>query len=409
MLAMVGHPIRMPGADRLRNLAVRAKPGGVGSPFTWRHLRPGRFRPAGRAGEGTPRIWSVVARLILRLAIAAASLAWAGFVFTHTVGDPDRGERIAEAVLADDAARAQVVGPITAAVMRSTGLPSDESPFVAAQVEAILRQPDGASAFVDAFAGGWARTLGNNDRRGSQVDIAPFLADIAAARPGLDLTEVPTAAVVPATVPIPRADLPWFGDLRRAIEATILPLAVLAAVGMATAFAIGDRRWVLRRVGIWAAVAGAGWLVAPLVAVWAARQWATGADEVVRVAVEEAVSGLRPAAIALLTLGIAAVAGSVAWGADTQHNVEALAPAPGRDRRRPVAAWEPNPAVPSASLGEPRRVAIDRAAARPSTAGTIAPTVTMASQVVDGMPTNPRSDNPDDADEIWTFYTRTEE
>ncbi len=344
----------------------------------------------------------VADRLILRLAIVAASLAWAGFVFTHTVGDPDRGERIAEAVLADDAARAQVVRPITAAVMRSTKLPADQQPLVAAQVEQFLRRPAGARAFIDTFAGGWSRMLGEDDSRGSEVDIGPVVADIVATTPGLDPANLPSGSVV-APVPRPRADLPWLGAVRRAIELSTAPLALVAAVGAAAAFVIGDRRWVLRRSGIWAALAGGVWLVGPAVAVWAARRWATGADEVVRVAVEEAVSGLRTVAIVLSACGVAAVVASVVI----------VAPSPAVSDVADIRRRSSGHADRGAPTG---RAVIPRAVPNAPTVArrrTTSPTMTMPAQppvrpAAKTQATAPVGDQVDaevdDADALWKFY-----
>jgi hypothetical protein len=83
----------------------------------------------------------ILSRLLVRIAIVLATLAWAGFVFTQTVGDPGRGERIAAAVLADDAARAEVVAPVGASVMRTFGLPPELRPIVDAEVDRALRDP----------------------------------------------------------------------------------------------------------------------------------------------------------------------------------------------------------------------------------------------------------------------------
>ena len=228
------------------------------------------------------------------------------------MGDPGRGERIAEAVLDDDAARAEIVSPITSSVMSSTGLPADQQPFVAAQVDRLLQDPAGAQAFIDPFAGEWARMLGAADPRPSLFDVTPFIDDIVAAAPGLDPAAIPTDQLVTPSVPLPTNELSWLGKVRDVVTASIMPLAVAAVVGFAFAFAFGDRRRALRRAGIWGVCAGAGWVIVPLVVVWAARRWATGADAVVAIAVEEAVSGLQPTAIVLLVSGVAAIAGSFA-------------------------------------------------------------------------------------------------
>jgi hypothetical protein len=243
-------------------------------------------------------------------------------------------------VLDDDEARAEIVTPITRSVISSTGLPAEQQPFVAAQVDRLLRDPSGARTFIDPFAGEWARMLGDDDPRPSEFDLAPLVDNLVASTPGLDAEMLPTDRFVVPAVPLPRADLPWMGGLRGAIAATTIPLALAAAIGFAIAFAIGDRRRVLRRIGIWAAIAGAGWVIVPLVVVWAARRWAPGADAVVAVALEEGVSGLRPTAIVLLVSGIAAFAGSFAL-ALAPSTVEPESPRP--PKRAPRTVIQPAP------------------------------------------------------------------
>jgi hypothetical protein len=345
--------------------------------------------------------------VILRLAIVAASLAWGGFVFTHTVGDPDRGEEVAKAVLADDAARAQVVSPITNAVMSSTGLPPEQRPFVASRVDQILLEPDGARTFTDSFAGGWARMLGDDDRRGSRVDVRPFVDDIAANLPGLDPSLIPTQSALPASVPVPRERSPWLGDLRQVVNALVLPLALAAAVGMAISLAIGDRRWALRRIGLWAVLAGGAWVAGPVLAVWAAQRWATGADEVVRVAVEEAVSGLRTAAILLSLLGLGAFVMSffIVGSHERAPEFDDRGRPTRVDRRRPyseagVGRQPPTPLVPR------RPVASSQPVARPHK---VAPTMTMPVQPVDGHTPSTDADADADADALWDYYTEPDE
>jgi hypothetical protein len=343
--------------------------------------------------------------VLLRLSLFFASLAWSGFVFTHTVGDPDRGEQVAEAVLADDDARAEVVQPITDAVMSSTGLPPDQQPFVASRVDQILLQPDGTRAFVDAFAGSWARMLGSDDPRGSRLDVRPFVDDIVASVPGLDPSLIPTEAQLPAAVPVPGTGSSWLGDLRRVVNALVLPLAVVAAVGMATAWAIGDRRRTGRRIGIWAVLAGGTWIAVPFLAVAAAQRWATGADDVIRVALDEGLSGLRLTAIALAAIGLATFVMSLPrFGADGRARESDFDHDAPRVDRRPVradsgAGRRPLPPAPAPMRRGPRSQPL----ARPER---VAPTMTMPVQSTDDDQRPPRGRDPDpDSDALWDYYT----
>jgi hypothetical protein len=292
----------------------------------------------------------IVSRVVVRLAIVAASLAWAGFVFTNTVGDPTRGERIAASVLADDDARAEIVDPITSAVVATTGLPPEQRSFVSGRVDELLRGPSGARAFIDPFAGSYARMLGEDDPRPAEFDLAPLVDEVVVGVPGLDPTTLPTQRFEIPTVPLPRAELGWMSGVRSGVSAATTGLAIAALIGFAVGFAIGNRRWVLRRFGLWAAFAGAGWVVVPFLVSWAARQWASGADSVIAVAVEEALSGLRVTAILLCAVGVAAFSVSFAPLGVPVPAGRGAEPAPvRRGRRAGSAAATPRPSSATAN------------------------------------------------------------
>lgn len=231
-------------------------------------------------------------------------------MFTNTIGDPGRGERIAAEVLADDDARAEIVAPITEAILTTTPATPEMETLIAEQVDAILLSPTGAQAFIDPFAGGWARMLGEDDPRPTSFDLVPLTDDIVAAVPGLEAADIPTTRFDVPDVPLPRTAVGWMGDLRDIVANATLVLAGLAAIGFVVGFAIGDRRWVLRKIGLWATFAGAGWVLIPLLLTWAASRWASGADSVIEVAVREGVSGLRTTALILMLAGIACVVAS---------------------------------------------------------------------------------------------------
>ncbi|MEY2958727.1 MAG: hypothetical protein RLZZ01_1295, partial [Actinomycetota bacterium] len=298
----------------------------------------------------------IAARLLTRLAILVASLAWGSAVFVHTVGDPDRAADIAAAVLADDEARAEVVTPVTAAVMRSTGLPVEQQPVVAAEVDRILRDPAGAATFIEPFVGSWAATLGIDDPRSSQLDVSRLVAlspALAALQPPSEgggavlpsISDLPLPAVGAAEgIPFFDGGFGWVGGLDRVAGAAVVPLTILAVVLAGVALVIGDRRPILRRLGAWAIGAGAFWLVFPAVAVWLARRWATGADAVVDVAVGEATSGLVFPALVLVLAGAGALTVSFAVapagsgpdaGSTARSMPRSVEPTPGRPPLHP--------------------------------------------------------------------------
>lgn len=317
-------------------------------------------------------------------------------MFTQTVGDPGRGERIAAAVLDDPAARAEVAAPITSSVMQTAGLPPEQQPFVASQVDALLQDPRGARAFIDPFAGSWARMLGESDARPPEFDLAPLIDEFTA------LTGAATPAVqqlpVPG-VPLPRTELGWMRGVRRGIDGAVVPLALVAAGLFAAALIIGNRGWVLRRLGVWAFGAGFLWVVVPPLAVWAARRWAPGADAVVAVALDESTDGLLPVALALVVGGIAALGGSFAVPARRDPGP---APAPVEPRRERNVRRERQPAFDmTAPVAAPAARPVDRTREMPAAPAPAPAAATAPPPATTRIPTQPPPDNPDD---LWDYY-----
>jgi hypothetical protein len=344
----------------------------------------------------------VAIRLVVRLAIIAASLAWAGFVVTHTIADPTRGERIAGAVLADDEARAEVVAPIAGAIIASNGLPPELNSFVTAEVDRVLRDPAGAQAFIDPFAGSWSRMLGEDDPRPTQFDLAPLIDVLVATTPGLDAAALPTDRLVVPAVPLPRSDVPGIGPARRAIAAATAPLALLALAGLMVGLVSGERRWAMRRFGLWAVLAGVAWVAIPAAVTWAARRWASGADAVIAVAVEEGISGLQPAAIALVLAGLATYAGSFLIPSTIGRS--AAPPVPAR-----IPAAPPRPRDVTSTLPTTARIPVTGPTSPPATARTAAmPTSGRHDdRPTDRRPATPTADGEpaDGGDPLWDFYS----
>lgn len=336
----------------------------------------------------------ILSRLLVRIAIVLASVAWAGFLFTQTIGDPGRGERIAAAVLADDAARAEVVAPISASVMRTSGLPPDLRPVVDAEVDRVLRDPRGAQAFIDPFAGSWSRLLGEDDPRPPELDLAPLIDQfVGVAPPVVREDRIPVPGV-----PLPRTQLDWMHGLRSTISAAILPLALLSLGLFAVAFAIGDRGRVLRRLGAWAVLAGATWVVIPPLLVWVTRRWAPGADAVAAVALDEAVSGLQAVALALVVGGVLAFGASFAVRPERETS-RAPAAVDRRHRRtmsgprRPPVRTTPDPVAATATMPSTRQAepTAEMPVVRPP-AERVAPEADVG-------------DVGDDGDALWDYYS----
>lgn len=189
------------------------------------------------------------------------------------------------------------------------GLSTEQATTVESVVDQLLRDPSGAQAFIEPFAASWARLLGEDDPRPTEFDLARLLADLDEAIEPLDLsgfTGEDEQLIVP-TVPLPRTQLEWMGSTRRTIDASILPLGLAAVAFAAIAFAVGNRRGVLRRIGIWGVTAGMLWVLIPPLLTWAARAWTPGADAVVSTSLDEATDGLRLPALVLVAGGLAAI------------------------------------------------------------------------------------------------------
>jgi hypothetical protein len=343
----------------------------------------------------------ILSRLLVRVAILCASLAWAGFVFTQTIGDPGRGERIAAAVLEDDDARAEVAAPITSTVMSTFGIPPEQRPIVGGQVDRLLSDPTGARSFIDPFAGSWARMLGEDDPRPTEFDLAPLLGQFAAPAGATDgIPPVPDRLPV-AGVPLPRSRLDWMADVRSAVSTAVVPLALAAATMFAVAYAIGDRARVLRRLGIWSILAGATWLLIPPLVVWLTRRWAPGADAVAAVALDEAVTGLLPIAIALAVGGSIAFTGSFALRPAGDRAIAQRRAAP-RPERRPAAA--PQHARSSPPIAAPTAATRTTSRSRPVEPTAEMPAVDPAatSRPVDAA--GPDGADADGRDPLWDYY-----
>lgn len=250
----------------------------------------------------------IAGRLLLRLALVAATLAWAAAVFTFTIGDPGRGEQIATAVLADDDARAEIIAPITRTVVASTGIPPEQAAIVDVAVDQVLSDPAGARAYIDPFAGSWARLSGEDDPRPEAFDLTPIVdeldAQLAEAGVDADVESVLAANRIEVPdVPLLRTQLGWMDGARRGIAVAVLPLALVAVGLAAAALVVGDRRRTLRRLGTWCVLAGGTMVVIPPVLEWTARSWVSDFDAVAAATIDAATTDLRLPALVLLIAG----------------------------------------------------------------------------------------------------------
>ena len=250
----------------------------------------------------------MASRGLTSLALLCASLAWTGYVFLNTVGDPTRAEDVATAVLDDEASRQQIASSFALQIVRASGIDRSTIDIVEGAVLDALSDPRITNDLISAFGSAHANALGVDDPRSTTIDTNDL---ITAVRDRVGVLSPEMVAQLPDGV-LPEVTLPTFnppgvGTARTVADAATGALAVAAVALFALAFALGDRRRVLRRAGIWALFAGVMWMIVPIGIVAGARAWASEADAIVEAAVRASVDAVAPVAIGLLIAGGVAV------------------------------------------------------------------------------------------------------
>lgn len=260
------------------------------------------------------------ARALTGLALVCASLAWAGWIYLHTIGDPHRLERVATAVVDDPSARAEIAASFTGQLVESLGIDPGLQPVVESAVVGALSDPRVTDDVIAAIGASHANALGVDDDRSTTIDTAGFMV---AVRDQLVQISPEAAELVPVEgvgeLTLPRFQPPGVGTLRRIAEPAVNTLALVALGLLALSLLLGDRRATLRRYGIWGLCSGLGWLLVPLLVNAAARTWADGADAIVAAALTESRRTVLPVAIAVAASGAVALIVSL---------LPALAPSP---------------------------------------------------------------------------------
>lgn len=298
-----------------------------------------------------------VAAALLGISLWLGSLAWSGFLLTRTVLDPDRSERVAEALYEDEAVRDRLADNIAAGVQSALppGLPVEQQTIDAGARQA-LDSPAVESLFVDAFVRTHQAMLGEGDVP-RQVDPGAFGAagreSLVGARPELDAI-LPAAPEV--TVPLPTERVPNLGPVRRGLLTAVPLLAAAAAVGVLLSLLISSNRpAVIRRAGFWAIGLSALVLAFAYGLPALAATVAPDQAEVVAALVSAMAAETRVPAVALGALGLAGVVLSLFWRAAPALLAD---PAPPQRRRR----------EPRLVGGPPPRRDIARPAPRPGPA-----------------------------------------
>lgn len=250
----------------------------------------------------------MASRVLTSLALLCATLAWVGWVYLQTIGDPARSENIATAVLEDPASSEQIASNFALQIVRAAGIDRSNIDLVESAVSAALDDPRVTTDVISAFGAAHANALGVEDTRSTTIDTNAM---VTAVRERLAVVSPEIAAQLPDGV-LPEITLPTYhppgvGALRKAADSATSLLAIVAAILLVVAFAFGDRRGVLRRAGIWAVCSGVAWVLVPIAVVAGARAWASDVDAIVEAAMRESISGITPIAIGMVLGGIVAI------------------------------------------------------------------------------------------------------
>lgn len=298
-----------------------------------------------------------LAQFCTSLALLCASFAWAGWIYLHTIGDPQRIERVAMAVVDDPAARAELASSFADQLAGSFGIDPQYQPVLESAVLGALSDPRVTDEVIAAVGAAHADALGVGDGTPSTIDTATFMV---AVHDQVEQISPEAAALVPSEgvgeLTLPQFQPPGVGTLRRMAE-PIVDILALAALGLLTfGLLVGDRRSVLRRYGFWAIGAGLGWLVVPLLVNAAARAWASGADAIIAAAMAESRRTVLPVAMGLAASGALALVLSMLVGRrTTSAPVSVNSGGRGRGAVAPVAASRRAPAAQAATTVAPQQ------------------------------------------------------
>ena len=260
-----------------------------------------------------------VARLVTTLALLAASAAWVGWIYLHTVADPTRSDRIAHAILTDPQARHEVAADIanglagaTNKVLTSHGQPAvadGADPALQSAVDAALADPRVTANLVDAISAEHAIALGAVPAHPAMIATAPL---VSAVRAHLLPVEPGVARAIPTVgageIHLPTAHVPYARQLRTWARHWTGLLALGACAGLIVALLIGDRPGVLRRAGFWALGAALTWAVLPPLITYAGDHLVRSQAAVIRAVLRGAAGPVTATATVIAVAGAAAVA-----------------------------------------------------------------------------------------------------
>ena len=268
-----------------------------------------------------------LAAALLGISLWIGSLAWSAYLMTRTVLDPDRSEAVADALLEDEAVRAQleanIAGSVAAAVPDGSPVGEDD---IRAGTSTALSSPAVEAVFRDALVRTHQAFLGTGD--------APKTVALPSA-PGVQ-------------IPLPTDRLPNLGPVREAANDAVPLLASASAAGVALAMVVAkNRRAIVRRAGMWAVGLSALVLVVAFGLPALARVVLPGQAAIVTALVTALAGAARTPAVTLAAVGAAGIVLSLVW-----RPVSSVPPAPAPV---PEPAWRPAPRPRRRDLPVPAR------------------------------------------------------
>ena len=285
-------------------------------------------------------------RLILSITLLCASIAWGGWVFLHSVGDPHRAERIAMAILDSPEARDEIAAPFTDQLVNYAPLDAESQAKLRSVVSDVLADPRIVDNFVAAFGSAQASALGVDDARPASIDVGQMV-EIVREHVAVQFPEL--AAQIPATtekIEIPKVTTSAIGNLRDLANTWTIWLALLSFCSLVALMIFGDRRVVLRSFGFWAILTGAFWAIGPRLVPVLAHSYAPQADAVIKAMVNAVATQITTTATILVVCGILAfVARAVFFGRDYAQRTAANGPA-GVGQYAPAYSGGPYQAAP---------------------------------------------------------------
>ena len=248
----------------------------------------------------------LLTRFLVSITLLFASLAWGGWVFLHSVGDPHRFEQIATSILGNTNARSEIARSVTDQLTNINLLTPEQQTAVRGAVADALADPRIVDNFVAAFGSAQSSALGIPDPRPSAIDVGALVAVL---REHLAATQPALAASIPIstqTVELPKIKSNALAELRKAANTWTVWLALLSVTSLVVLMIFGDRRVVLRSYGFWAILTGAFWAIGPRLAPWIAHRSAPQADGLVKATIDAVAGPITTAATILLISGVIA-------------------------------------------------------------------------------------------------------